>query len=81
VIERVVIVAATEIGKGCRPEGPHGPLPCGSTIVMDDGTDMPMDGSECSCGCSAFEDYCDAYMTWYTNAARLIDHVNAKESE
>jgi hypothetical protein len=35
-----------------------------------------MDGSECSCGCSAFEDYCDVYIKWYRETYEVHDvHV------
>lgn len=45
-------------------EGPHGPAPCGSA-------NSALDGSECDCGCSAFEDCCDAYAEWSLERQRL----------
>jgi len=59
-----MILAATPIGRGCRAEGPHGPTQCGNT-------NGSLDGSECDCGCSAFEDCCDAYAEWSLERQRL----------
>jgi hypothetical protein len=58
-----MILAATAIGHGCRVEGPHGPAPC-------DPGDM-LDGSVCACGCSAFEDCCEAYGEWSLEQHRM----------
>lgn len=51
-------IQGTPVGHGCRREGPHGPVPCGSNRTEPG-------GPECDCGCSAFEDYCDVYTQWY----------------
>lgn len=59
-----MILAATQIGYGCRIEGPHGPTPCGSQNER-------LDGGECDCGCSAFEDCCDAYGEWSLEQHRM----------
>jgi len=59
-----MILAATPIGSGCRVEGPHGPDACGGDTKDPD----VLDGSCCSCGCSAFEDYCAVYLEWYAAA-------------
>lgn len=59
-----MMVAATTIGEGCRIEGPHGPAPCGNA-------DTRLDGSECDCGCSAFEDCCSVYGEWLLEHHRL----------
>lgn len=48
----------TPVGYGCRAEGPHGPVPCGSMITEQG-------GPECDCGCSAFEDACAVYLEWH----------------
>lgn len=66
-----MIVAATEIGHGCRTEGPHGPMPCGSV-------NSALDGSECDCGCSAFEDCCDVYAVWSLERQRLDALAHSK---
>ena len=58
-----MILAATPIGQGCRAEGPHGPTPCGT---INDSS-----GVGCRCGCSAFEDCCEAYAEWSLERQRL----------
>ena len=59
-----MILAATALGAGCRVEGPHGPTPCGAS-------NTPLDGSECDCGCTAFEDCCAVYLEWYAERQGL----------
>lgn len=58
------MVIATPIGSGCRVEGPHGPVACGKDADV-------LDGSVCSCGCSAFEDACPTYVQWYREKYNL----------
>lgn len=70
------MIVATEIGKGCRVEGPHGPVACGSEHPCgDDGV--------CECGCSAYEDCCDTYSTWQQeqHEASALKHPKRKVGE
>lgn len=62
-------VVGTPIGSGCRVEGPHGPTPCGQPWKDGMAPDV-LDGSECSCGCSAFEDCCETYLKWHQEQYR-----------
>ena len=58
---------ATEIGHGCRVEGPHGPTKCGEVwhgSAQPIGPPPEPVPEECACGCSAFEDYCVTYLEW-----------------
>jgi len=65
----------TEIGHGCRKEGPHGP--CGP--IHDPVSGEALDVGECACGCSAFEDYCQVYLDWYARQIHVL-HAGSYEA-
>jgi len=40
----------------CQLPGIHGPTPCGPVLNHED---------ECACGCTAYEEACPYYETWF----------------